>query len=226
MKRIGILGGLGPESTAAYYTIITRTYFERRNDYAYPEILIYSVSFQRFIDAGYEIADDVRNAICALHRAGADFVVAACNSIHVVHAELSQALPIPWVSIMDATAEAIAERGLTRIGLLGTIFTMQGDFYQRVLSGHGIDVLTPHHGAQQRINNIIYDELVIGTVTTPARDYVLGAMSELEQRGAQGIVLGCTELPFLIQQAHTDMPVFDTTEIHARKALDLALGDG
>ena len=223
MKRIGILGGLGPESTAAYYQHITRAYYDRRGDYAYPEILIYSVNFQDYIDNGYEVPESVRDAICALARAGADFVVAACNSVHIVYEQLHEALPIPWVSIMDATAEQVKTVGLKRIGLLGTVFTMGKGFYQRAFERHGLETLVPAQDSQRTVNDIIYGELVRAQVRPESKQAVRGCIDELRQSGAEGIVLGCTELPFLIQQADSTLPVFDTTAIHAQKALELAL---
>ncbi len=225
MKRIGIFGGLGPESTAAYYSYITRKYYETHQDYAYPEIVIHSANFQEYIDAGYEEPEKVRAAIEGLHRAGADFVVAACNSVHIVYDEICGDLPIPWISIMDATAEAIKAAGMTKIGLLGTIFTMGKGFYQTAFERHGLDTITPDTETQKRVNKIIYGELVTAKITAESKAYVLGCIDDLAQKGAEGIVLGCTELPFLIQQADTDVPVFDTTAIHAQKALDLALAD-
>ena len=223
MKTIGILGGLGPESTLEYYAYITRKYYEIRSDYAYPEIVIYSLSFQDFIDAGYELPDRVKAAIEKMHLAGADFVVASCNSLHLVYDKVFQEVPIPWVSIMDATAEQIKKEGLKKVGLLGTIFTMGKGFYQKALASHGIEAIAPGIEAQKKVNEIIFTELVRAVIKDESRQFVLGCIEELRQNGAQGIVLGCTELPFLIKQEHTSLRVFDTTAIHAQKALDLAL---
>ena len=225
MKRIGILGGLGPESTAAYYNYITRTYYELHQDYRYPEILIYSLCFQDYIGAHYQKAGQIKEAIERLHRAGADFVVAACNSIHVVYDVLCDDLPIPWISIMDATAEQITKEQRRKVALLGTIYTMGGDFYPKALARHGLETITPDQASQQRINDIIYGELVKAEVTPASKAFVLDCIEGLARNGAEGVVLGCTELPFLIQQADTDVRVYDTTAIHAQKALDLALAD-
>jgi len=223
-KRIGILGGLGPESTAAYYQYITRAYYEAHQDFYYPEIIIYSLCFQDYIGVHYKHADDVKEVIGRMAAAGADFVVAACNSVHVIYDEICDDLPIPWISIMDATAERIKQDGHTKVALLGTIYTMGGDFFQRAFARHGLETVTPEPSAQERINDIIYGELVKAEVTDPSRQYVLGVIDDLAKQGAQGVVLGCTELPFLIQQPHTQVLVYDTTAIHAQKALDLALG--
>jgi len=224
LKTIGILGGLGPESTLSYYSYITRKYYEMRGDYAYPEIVIYSVNFQEYIDLGYEAAPAVETAIRKLHRAGADFVVAACNSIHIVYDEVCPRVPIPWVSIMDVAAEEIRERRMRRVGLLGTIFTMGKGFYQRGLARHGIETITPRAEVQRRLNRIIYGELVRNVVTRDSKRFVLQAIADLSKAGAQGVVLGCTELPFVASQEDTRVPLFDTTALHAQRALELAVG--
>jgi len=223
MRTIGILGGLGPESTVEYYKYITRTYYETHRDYAYPEIIIYSVNFKRFIDQNYEVAADVREAIGKLHNAGADFVVAACNSIHIVYDEVSKDIPIPWYSIMDAVAEQIKKKNINKVGLLGTMCTMSKGFYHKALAENGIETLTPDDYNKKKINDITFNELVLGIVKDKSKRYMLDCIEGLMQKGAQGIVLGCTELPFLIQQKDITLPVFDSAVIHAGKALELAL---
>ena len=223
MKTIGILGGLGPESTISYYAYITRLYYERYKDYAYPNIIISSLSFQEFIEAEYELPARVQDAIENMQRAGADFVVAACNSVHVVYDEIAKELPIPWFSIMDAVAGEIKKANITRIGLLGTIFTMSKGFFQKALARHGIETITPDHNDQKKINDIIFGELIRNVVKENSRQFVLDCINELVGRGAEGIVLGCTELPFLIQQEHTEVKVFDTTRIHSQETLERAL---
>lgn len=222
MKTIGILGGMGPASTIAYYRHITDRYFELHGNYAYPEIILFSVDFQAIIDERYDSSATVSRAIRSLHRAGADFVVAACNSIHVVHDEIAGDLPIPWVSIVDVTGERVREAGATRVGLLGTILTMRQGFYQRGLARYGIETIVPDEGDQQQVNTIIFAELVRGIMTDASRDVMLACVEQLRRMGADAVVLGCTEIPLLIQQHHTDVPLFDTTALHARRALDLA----
>lgn len=223
MKTIGILGGLGPESTIAYYSYITRTYYQQHGDYAYPQILIHGFNFKEFIEAGYKLPDRVKAAIEGLHHAGADFVVAACNSLHVVYDQVVKDISIPWVSIMDATAERVKARGLRKVALLGTVFTMGSDFFSNGLAKYGLEAVTPDQASQQQINRIIYDELVRAVVKDESRKAVLQIINDLRPTGIEGVVLACTELPFLLQQEHTDLTVFDTTAIHAQKALDLAL---
>ena len=222
MKKIGILGGLGPESTMAYYEYITREYYKKYNNYAYPEIIIYSLNFKEFIDARYEAAEKIKAAIKNLHRAGADFVIAACNSIHIVYEEVSKSIPIPWLSIIDATAEEIKKNDINKIGLLGTIFTMGKGFYEKGLSQHNIETIVPSADDQKKINNIIYKELVLNELRGESRCIILKIIEKLNRKGAQGIVLGCTELPFLIKQEDVNIKIFNTTIIHAQKALDFA----
>jgi aspartate racemase len=223
MKTIGIIGGLGPESTIACYAYITRKYYELRRDYGYPDVLIHSLRFDRFIEAGYELPGTVKKAIEGLHAAGADFIVAPCNSVHIVYESVAADIPIPWISIMDATGEKIAASKIEAVALLGTVFTMSKGFYQKGLARHRVESLTPTPEQQARINHIIFDELIVNRPTRESRQYVLDVIGDLRGRGARGVVLGCTELPFLIQQAHTELPVFDTSELLAQKALDVAL---
>jgi aspartate racemase len=228
MKTIGILGGLGPEATLEYYSYIVRKYYETYGDYDYPEIIIYSVSPGEYVGDAFAQPDKpakIKAFIEKLHLAGADFVIGACNTLHVVYDEVSKDIPIPWFSIMDATAEAIKKEGLTQVGLLGTLITTKHGFYQKALARHGIETITPDEEALKKIDDIIFTDLVRAVATDEARQFVLGCIEELKQQGAQGIVLGCTELPFLIKQEHTDVRVFSTTTIHAQKALDLALED-
>lgn len=223
MKTIGILGGLGPESTISYYAYITRMYYERNNNYAYPNIIISSPSFQEFIDAEYELPEKVKETVENMQKAGADFIIAACNSIHVVYDEVADDISIPWLSIMDVVAEEIKKANITKIGLLGTIFTMGKGFFQKALVKHGIETITPDVDDQNRINRIIYDELVRGVVKQKSRQFTLECIDKLVNRGAEGIILGCTELPFLVRQEDTNVKLFDTTKIHSKKALELAL---
>ena len=225
MKKIGILGGLGPESTAACYECITRDYYRRYGNYAYPEIIIYSLSFQEFIGVEYESAAKVKEAIGSLHKAGADFVIAPCNSIHIVFEEVVGDIPIPWFSIVDAAAEEVRENDMNRVGLLGTIFTMSRGFYKERLAQHQIETVTPSGEDQKTINNIIFEELVLNEIKDKSRRTILEIIGKLKDEGAQGIVLGCTELPFLIKQEHADIRVLDTAVIYARKALDIAMGN-
>jgi len=226
-RKIGILGGLSPESTVAYYEHITRTYTERHGDYGYPEILIYSVNFQKYVDWQHggrweAAAEDMAAALEALRAAGADFGIIATNTMHIVFEQVQAKVGMPLVSIVDATGEAIQEAGLKTVGLLGTVFTMRERFYRDGLARRGIRVLVPDTADQERINRVIYDELCRGEIRDASRAVFLEIVETLRQRGAEGIILGCTEIPLLLRQHDCELPLFDTTIIHAEKALSYA----
>ena len=229
-KRIGILGGMSPESTVAYYEYITRTYTERFGDYGYPEVLIYSVSFQPYVDWPNQdrwdlVADGLSQAAQRLVAAGADVILIATNTMHLVFDEVQARVEVPMLSLLDATAEAVEGRGLSTVGLLGTRFTMEKSFYQDALARNGISTLVPDAGDRAYVNRIIYDELVAGQIRDESRAGYLAIIRKLAEQGAQGIVLGCTEIPLLVDEASAGIPLFDTTQIHAEAALNYAIQD-
>ena len=229
-KRIGILGGMSPESTVAYYEYITRTYTERFGDYGYPEVLIYSVSFQPYVDWPNQdrwdlVADGLSQAAQKLVAAGAEVILIATNTMHLVFDEVQSRVEVPMLSLLDATAEAIQGRGLSTVGLLGTRFTMEKSFYQDALARHGISTLVPDAGDRAYVNRVIYDELVAGQIRDESRAGYLAIIRKLAEQGAQGIVLGCTEIPLLVEEASAGIPLFDTTQIHAEAALNYAIQD-
>lgn len=228
MKKIGILGGMSPESTTLYYEHITRTYTARFGDYGYPEILIYSVNFQKFVEWQHrgqwqEAAQAMAEALERLHGAGADFGLIATNTMHIVFDEVQRAVQMPLVSIVQATADAIAGAGLRRVGLLGTKFTMSEPFFREGLERAGIAVNVPAPDDQQKMNEVIYQELCRGEIRPSSRELFLRIIGGLRERGAQGIILGCTEIPLLVEPRHCDLPLFNTTLLHAAKALEFAL---
>jgi aspartate racemase len=228
MKTIGILGGMSPESTVAYYEYITRTYTERFGDYGYPEVLIYSVSFQPYVDwpeAGRWdlVAQGLGRAAQRLERAGADFAIIATNTMHKVFDEVQASVDIPLLSLLDAVGDAIVAAGLDTVGLLGTRFTMEADFYTAALSDHRIAVLTPEREARAVVDQVIYEELVAGVLRDESRRRFKQIIERLTERGAQGVILGCTEIPLLIREGDVTVPLFDTTTIHAEAALRYAL---
>ena len=168
-KKIGILGGLSPESTVTYYEHITRTYTETFGDHGYPEIIIYSVNFQNYVDWGDagdwgKIADDMINAARALERAGAELGVIATNTMHLAFDEVQAAVSIPFLHLVDATAEQIKAEGFSKVGLLGTKFTMNMPFYTERLASSGITAIVPDAADQEEVNRVIYDELVRGRI--------------------------------------------------------------
>ncbi len=229
MKKIGILGGMSPESTTLYYEHITRTYTARFGNYGYPEILIYSVNFQKFVDWQHngqwnEAARAMAEALGRLHLAGADFGLIATNTMHIVFDEVQRAVPMPLLSIVEATAEAIVGARLRSIGLLGTVFTMSERFFRDGLERSGITALVPELSEQQQMNRVIYEELCRGEIRPASRQLFLEIVERLRGRGAEGIVLGCTEIPLLLEPQHCDLPLFNTALLHAGQALNFALG--
>ena len=227
-KRIGILGGMSPESTVAYYEYITRTYTERFGDYGYPEVLIYSVSFQPYVDWPNQdrwdlVADGLSQAAQKLVAAGADLILIATNTMHLVFDEVQARVEVPMLSLLDATAEAILARGFHTVGLLGTRFTMEKGFYQDALARQGISTLVPDADDREYVHRVIYDELVAGKIRDESRAGYVAVIRKLAERGAGGIILGCTEIPLLVDEASAGIPLFDTTQIHAEAALTYAI---
>jgi aspartate racemase len=227
-KTIGILGGLSPESTVSYYQHITHTYVERFGDHGYPEIIMYSVGFQNYIDWGAagkwdKIARDMIKVAHSLERAGAEFGVIATNTMHIVYDEMQAAIGIPFLHIVDAAAEAIRVRGYSTVGLLGTKFTMSQAFYRDRLVANGVDAIVPEEAEQDDIHRVIYEELVSGLIVDQSRRRFVEIIDNLKNRGAEGIVLGCTEIPLLVTDKDSPLPLFDTASIHAEKALQYAI---
>jgi aspartate racemase len=227
-KRIGILGGLTAESTLLYYQHIFKSYEEQYGDLGYPEMIIYDVSFQRFADwMNVEDWDSIEKALLdglkRLHAAGADFAVIATNTMHILYDRLEARSPIPLISIVDATAEAIKCEGLKVVGLMGTRFTMEKPFYVEGLRRHGVEAVVPDEGDRDYINRVVFQELARGMLLPDSRDHFLAIIDRLMGRGAQGIVLGCTEIPLLVEPQHTDVKLFNTALIHAERALRYAV---
>ena len=227
-KRIGILGGMSPESTVGYYQYITRTYTERYGDYGYPEVLIYSVSFQPYVDWPSEgrwdrVVEGLSAAARQLEAAGADFIVIATNTMHLVVEEVQAAVSVPVLSLLDAVGDAIRAQGLRVAGLLGTRFTMEKVFYAEALAEKGIRVLVPEANERRFVDDVIYRELVSGEIREASRRRFVEIIEGLAARGAEGVILGCTEIPLLVRTCDVEVPLFDTTLIHAEAALNYAL---
>jgi aspartate racemase len=227
-RRIGILGGMSPESTVEYYQYITRTYTERFGDYGYPEILIYSVSFQPYVDWPNQgrwdlVARGLSEAARKLEAAGADFILIATNTMHIVFDEVQASVGVPMLSLLDAVGEAIQAQGVDTVGLLGTRFTMEESFFPDSLAPRAIDVLVPGADDREYVNHVIYDELVAGRIRDESRAGIVRIIDGLVQRGAEGIILGCTEIPLLVRETDAGLPLFDTTTIHAEAALEYAI---
>ncbi len=227
-KRIGILGGMSPKSTIEYYQHITRAYTEQFGDYGYPEIVIYSVSFQPYVDWPNQdrwdlVAQGLGQASRQLEAAGADFIVIATNTMHIVYEQVQASVRIPVLSLLDAVGDAIQACGMKTVGLLGTRFTMGKTFYQEALARRGITVIVPDADDRVYVNSVIYNELVAGQLRAESRAGFVAIMNKLAALGAEGVILGCTEIPLLVSEADAGLPLFDTTAIHAEAALRYAL---
>lgn len=228
-KKIGIIGGLSPESTVSYYLHITRTYVERFGDHGYPEIVIYSVSMEKYhrwraAERWDLIAGDLIAAAKGLEHAGADFGVIATNTMHKVFDIVNEAVDLPLLHMIDATARKAKAAGLKKLGLLGTHTTMSDGFYHAHCAGYGLQMVVPTPQDQQIIHKIIVEELVRGRLLEDSRLEYMRIISDLTDLGAEGIVLGCTEIPLLVKQRDSAVPLLDTAVIHAEAALDFSLG--
>lgn len=222
-KTIGLIGGMSWESTIPYYRLINQTIREHRGGLHSARLVLYSVDFQTiermqaeddWEQAGQAMADAAK----ALHAAGADFIVLCTNTMHKVVAAIETAVPIPLLHIADPTADTIRQAGLETVGLLGTRFTMEQDFYRARLRQRGLHVVVPDAVDRDTVHSVIYDELCQGRVTAPSRDAYRAIIARLVARGAQAVILGCTEISLLIGDDDATVPLFDTTTLHARAA--------
>ena len=230
MKTIGLLGGMSWESTVPYYRQINEAVKARLGGLHSAKIVLYSVDFaevERLQHQGDWTAAGalLAHAARALERAGADFIVLCTNTMHKVAPAIEGAVQIPLLHIADPTAGAIRHAGLDRVGLLGTRFTMEQDFYRGRLAGqHGIEVLIPNADDRDLVHRVIYEELCLGRIEQASRQAYRDVMRRLVERGVQGIILGCTEISMLVGDEDASVPLFDTTAIHAEAAAALALG--
>jgi len=227
-KKIGIIGGLSPESTVSYYLHMTRSYAERFGDYGYPHIIIYSVNLEQYHRWRHEeqwdfIAEDLIAAAKCLQKAGADFGLIATNTMHKVFGPVQNAVDLPLIHIIDATTVKAKAMGLQRLGLLGTRYTMSDGFYHDRIRQSGLTVIVPDPADQAIVHRIIVDELVRGQLIESSRDAYRRVIDELVRRGAEGIILGCTEIPLLVKPPDAPVPLLDTAAIHADAALEYAL---
>lgn len=229
MKTIGLIGGMSWESSAMYYRTINELVKQRLGGLHSARVILYSVDFAEieamqahgeWQQAGQVLAQ----AAASLQAAGADFLLLCTNTMHKVAAQIEAAVSIPLLHIADPTAKAIKQAGLQKIALLGTRFTMEQEFYRgRLQALHGIEVLLPDEQERADVHRIIYDELCLGVLTTKSRSCYRDVMAGLMERGAQGIILGCTEISLLVTPQDAKLPLFDTTALHAASAVDMAL---
>ncbi|QSG05919.1 aspartate/glutamate racemase family protein [Halapricum desulfuricans] len=231
LRTIGVLGGMSSESTITYYRQIDQGINDALGGHAAGEVLIRSVNFaeiERFIRTEqWDTAGDyLAQAARGLEAGGADFVVMATNTMHRVAPAIERAISIPFVHIVDVTADAIRTAGIETVGLLGTRPTMEASFYRDRLAEHGIDTVVPEPTDREAVDAIIFEELTDGIVTDESRERYLDVVDDMVAAGADGVVLGCTEIELLIEQAdRPDVPLFDTTALHVERAIAHGLGE-
>jgi aspartate racemase len=229
MKTIGLLGGMSWESSLEYYRIINQAVKQRLGGFHSARCVMVSVDFAE-IEALQHTGDwdaltqQMIACVQQLVSAGADFTVICTNTMHKMAEEIEAATPIPLLHIADATAEGIKAQHIGTVGLLGTRFTMEGDFYRvRLQEKHGLQVIIPDLDRRKIVHRIIYEELVQGKILDSSRQAYLKIIADLQSQGAQGVILGCTEIPLLVKQSDVAIPIFDTTTLHAQAAVDWAL---
>lgn len=229
MKIIGLIGGMSWESSAEYYRIINQEVRDRLGGHHSAKILLYSFDFQpieRMQHQGKwaDVTNCLINAATQLEKVGADFLLLCTNTMHKVASAIEGAINIPLLHIADTTAEEIERFGISSVGLLGTKFTMEQDFYKaRLSSKHGLKVIIPSKDSRETVHTIIYNELCLGKMLKASKKKLCQVIDDLQRKGAEGVILGCTELPLLFQGRDAPLPVFDTITIHAQKAVSMAL---
>lgn len=223
LKTIGLIGGMSWESTVTYYKIINETVKEKLGGLHSAKCILYSVDFQEIeecqANGNWEKSGEILGeAANNLEKAGADFIVICTNTMHKVINQIKEKISIPILHIAEMTAEKILEKGLKNIALLGTKYTMEQDFYKSKLIEKEINVIIPDKNDIEIINKVIYDELCLGTINSNSKKKFLEIVDKLRSKGAEGIILGCTEIGLLIKNEDTDIPLFDTAVIHAEEA--------
>jgi len=229
MKTIGLIGGMSWESSSEYYRIINETVRERLGGLHSAECIMYSADFEQIENLQHqgkweELTKLMLNFAQKLEGAGADFIVICTNTMHKMAEEVENNTNIPLLHIADATAEKIIEKGLGKLGLLGTNFTMEEDFFKKRLEEkYNIEVIIPSQNDRRIIDSVIYNELCLGIIKQSSKEKYKEVINRLISDGADGVILGCTEIPLLVSQGDVEMPVFDTTTIHAKSAVEFAL---
>ncbi|MBP0050172.1 aspartate/glutamate racemase family protein [Marinobacterium sp. AK62] len=229
MKTIGLIGGMSWESTVGYYREINQGVKQALGGLHSAQIVLNSVDFDPIEKLQHRgdwagTADILTDAARSVESAGADFVLICTNTMHKVAPEIEASIGIPLLHIANATAEVLVQDGIRKVGLLGTAFTMEQDFYKgRLSEAYGLEVVVPNESDRKRVHEIIYNELCLGQINPDSRQTYLRIVNDLAAAGAEGVILGCTEIGMLITQSHTDVPLYDTTAIHAAKAVEWAL---
>lgn len=232
MKTIGLIGGMSWESSIEYYRLINEATKSKLGGLHSAKSIMYSVDFAEIEALQHqnrwqEAADLMVSAAQSIERAGADFVVLCTNTMHKLADEIEANIQVPFLHIADVTAEKIQSRGIQKIGLLGTRFTMEQDFYRgRLVDKHELEVLIPNEDERIVVHQVIYEELCLGIINSESRKQYIEIMSRLVDSGAEGIILGCTEIELLVQTGDTRVELFPTTRIHAEAAVDKAIAAG
>ena len=228
MQTIGLLGGMSWESTVTYYQVVNQAVKERLGGLHSAKCVLYSVDFdeiERCQSSGdwRRSGEILAGAAQALERAGADFLLLCTNTMHKVYDQIQAAVSVPVLHIADVTLEALRAQGLRRVALLGTRYTMEQDFYKRRLAEGGLEVLIPKAADRRELNRVIFEELCRGVISPHSKAYFLRVLEDLKSAGAEGAILGCTEIGLLVGQEDTDLPLFDTTLLHAKAAAERSL---
>lgn len=231
MQTIGLIGGMSWESTALYYKLVNERVRDRLGKLHSAPLLMYSYDFQEIKEMQYagrweEAAASLAEIARRLEHAGARAIVLCTNTMHKLAAEIELAITIPFVHIADTTAAAVIGDGLDRVGLLATAYTMEQDFYTGRLASHGVTVLVPEEADRALVHAVIYDELCRGIVTASSRAAYTEVIGRLAAAGAQGVILGCTEIELLVGPEDSPVPVFPTTRLHVEAAVNRALAAG
>lgn len=230
MKTLGLIGGMSWESSLEYYRIINQEVKAKLGEPHSCRSIIYSVDFADFEKLQHQnewalLTEKMIEIAKKLERAGADLLLICTNTMHKMAPDIQKNTAVPLLHIADAAAEAIKAQKMKKVGLLGTKFTMEEDFYKEKLKrDHGIETLIPDQEEKELVHNVIYKELISGIIKDKSRDKFKIIIDNLKNKGAEGIILGCTEIPLLIKDKDSVLPVFDTTILHAKKAVDLAVG--
>lgn len=228
MKTIGLIGGMSWESTVTYYKIINEVVKEQLGGLHSAKVLLYSVDFQEIEECQCngewdKSAEILITAAKKLEKAEADFIIICTNTMHKVVSNIQSEIAIPILHIAEATAEKLLEEKVNKVALLGTKYTMKQDFYKEKLIERGIEVLIPNDDDIEIINKVIYEELCLGIKSQESKTEYIRIIEKLKENGAQGVILGCTEIGLLLEQQDTTLPVFDTTQIHATKSAMFAI---
>jgi aspartate racemase len=228
MKTIGLLGGTTWESTLEYYRIINEEMLKKAGNRNTAKIVMYSVNFhdvEMLVSAGKfdELALLLSNAAADIEKGGADFILICANTMHMLFDKIQSRIKIPLIHIAEVTLKEVQKNNFTKVGLLGTKPTMEMDFYKKIFNEKGVEIIIPNTGERNFIHETIFNELFSGILKDSSRKKMVEIMENLVNQGAEGIILGCTEIPLLVKQEHTQIPLFDTTFIHSCSGVDFAL---